>query len=206
MKGPVQDCSDYGLRSPVYEMDGRSSSQLMTDPDTPSTEDAQIVVPVEKRIVFFDLKIPINRRKIDLFDLNSFYDILKVTTTIIRAEHTSCDLPNFSDGGFKFVTILFFCAYKACIGMFSQDETEDFFSRFTKLRRIGFHFHPIFDKRTTRGSESSSSLYLNNTQPAAAEGIQYRMIAQSRNVDIVLSCNIQYGFFSLCFYPFSIDD
>jgi hypothetical protein len=206
MKWPVQDSSDNGLRSSIYEMDGRSSSQLVTDPDTPSTENAQIVVPVEKRIVFFDLEIPINRRKIDLIDLNCFNDILKVTTTVVWAEHTSRDFPDFPDRGFKIITLLFFCAYKACIRMFGQYETEDIFARFEKLRRIGFHFHPIFDIRATRGSESFSTLHLDNTQPASTEGVQYRMIAQSRNEDTVLPSNVQYGSFPFCFYPFSIND
>jgi hypothetical protein len=96
-------------------MDGRSSSQFVTNSDTPSAENTQIVIPVEKRIVFFDLKIPINRGKIHLVDLNGLNDILKVTSPVVRAEHTSCDLPYLPDSGFVFVTVLFLCAYQTSI-------------------------------------------------------------------------------------------
>jgi hypothetical protein len=117
MEGPVQDCPNHGLSSSIDKVDSRGTSQLMTNPDTPSTQNTQIVIPVEKRIAFSDLKIPIDRGKIDLVNLNSFDHILKVTSAVVRAEHTPCDLPDFPDGGFIFVTVLLLRAHKAGIGM-----------------------------------------------------------------------------------------
>jgi hypothetical protein len=76
MEGAVQDCSDYGFGSSVHEVDGRSSSQLMTNSDTSSAENTQIIIPVEKRIVLFDIQVPIDGRKIDFVELYSFDDIL----------------------------------------------------------------------------------------------------------------------------------
>jgi hypothetical protein len=135
----------------------------MTDPDTTSAEYTEVVIPVEKWIVFPDLEIPINGRKIHLLDLNSFDDILEVTTPIVRTEHAARDLSDFSDGGFIIVTILFFRTHKARVWMFGQNETEDILAGFTDLRSIGSHFHAIFDIRAAGWSEPPSALHLHNT-------------------------------------------
>jgi hypothetical protein len=149
----------------------------MTNPDTTPAENAQIIISVKEGVFFINLKISVNRREIDFFDLDSLDDILQVTPAIIGTKHTPGDFPDFPYGRFKIVTILFFGAHKARIGMLGQNKPEDVFARFAQLRRVGSHFHPLLDIRAARRSETPAALNFDNTQTASPEGFQYRMIA-----------------------------
>ena len=41
----------------------------MTDPDTSSAQDTEVIVAVEKRIPSFDLQVSVNRRKAHFLEL-----------------------------------------------------------------------------------------------------------------------------------------
>jgi hypothetical protein len=176
----------------------------VTDSNTPSAENTQVVIAIEKGIIFFDFHFPIDRWKIHLIQLNGLNDVLKVTSPIIRTKHTSGRFPNFPDSGFVFVAILFLRANQTSIGVLCQNEPQNFFAGLTKLGSIGFHDHAIFDVCAAGGSKSSSPLNLNDTQPTAAKRAQKGMVTQSRDGNTILTGHIQYRFFSFCLDLFSI--
>jgi hypothetical protein len=93
----------------------------MADPHASPAEDAEVVIAVEERIIFPYFKIAVKRRQAHFLNVQGFHNVLKLTTTIVRAQHAAGRFPDFADSGFVLIALIFLAADQTGIRMFGKD-------------------------------------------------------------------------------------
>jgi hypothetical protein len=179
---PVESRSDDRGRTPRNEGKHRSAADLVTDPDAPPAKDAEIVVPVEERIVPADLEIPVDGLELQAVKPDGPDDVLETAAPVLSAKDTAGDLSHLADGRFQVVALVLLRADQAGAGVLGKDQGKDMPAQGLELGSRRPHLQALLRPAAAGGDEASLPRDLDQAHPAAREREETRVVAKRRDV------------------------
>jgi len=97
----------------LFKSQGVSNANLLTDPDTSSTKDTKVIIPVVEWIIFFHPEIAIIDGVVNLFHTQFLNQVLQFTLTILRTIPASSGHTSLPDSAHVFFAFILFFTYQA---------------------------------------------------------------------------------------------
>src|SRR5512145_961280 len=123
---PVKCRADGCMLSPLFETERTVQAYVVTGTDTTAAEDAEIVVSVVKRIVFFDRETSVIHRVRCLGKADLFRDRLKLTAVVIGTVPATSRYTHLSDRSLIFFAFIMFRAEQTACRMLAEKEFKHF--------------------------------------------------------------------------------
>ena len=159
------------------------SPHLLADPYASTAEDAEVVVPVEKRLPE-DGHVPVGYIIADFFQAHKLHCLLQLAFAVlgaVLASHSHRELSHALPQVPAFVLSLAEEAAGGMVGQ-SQEHLQGMPPHLLKLIGAGLHHHAFLGRGVAGCGIAVHALYRYYAQLTGAYGFEVRMVAESRDI------------------------